>query len=123
MHSCRSDLLLATRFRKATRIAETRVVSAHTESQMEGIEKMTRLYFQKVILTLFVGIVALLLIGVWEIGAQEGALTTLSRCVIDASGHPIAGITVAIVPVQDGRGAWFPINVGLTQQRFISREV
>lgn len=71
---------------------------------------MTRLYFGKRILTFFVGIVVLLLTSAWESGAQNDALTTLSGRVIDAAGQPIAGLTVAIVPVQDGHGAWFPIE-------------
>ena len=70
---------------------------------------MTRLYFEKKILTFFVGIVVLLLTGAWEISAQNDALTTLSGRVIDAAGQAIAGLTVAIVPVEDGHGAWFPI--------------
>ena len=71
---------------------------------------MTRLYFGKRILTFFVGIVVLFLASAWESGAQNDALTTLSGRVIDAAGQPIAGLTVAIVPVQDGHGAWFPIE-------------
>lgn len=72
---------------------------------------MTRLYFEKKILTFFVGIVVLLLTGAWEISAQNDALTTLSGRVIDAAGQPIAGLTVVLVPVEDGNGAWFPIQV------------
>lgn len=71
---------------------------------------MTRLYFGKRILTFFVGIVVLLLTGAWESGAQNDALTTLSGRVIDTAGQPIAGLTVVLVPVQDGHGAWFPIE-------------
>ena len=71
---------------------------------------MTCLYFGKRILTFFIGIVALFLLSASEGGAQNGALTTLSGRVIDAAGQPIAGLTVAIVPVQDGHGAWFPIE-------------
>ena len=71
---------------------------------------MTRLYFGKKILTFFVGIVVLLLTGAWGISVQNDALITLSGRVIDAAGQPIAGLTVAIVPVQDGHGAWFPIG-------------
>lgn len=72
---------------------------------------MTRLYFEKKILTFFVGIVVLLLTGAWEIRAQNDALTTLSGRVIDAAGQTIAGLTVVLVPVEDGNGAWFPIQV------------
>ena len=71
---------------------------------------MTRLYFGKKILTLFLGAVVLFLTSAWESGAQNDALTTLSGRVIDAAGQPIAGLTVVIVPVQDGHGAWFPIE-------------
>ena len=71
---------------------------------------MTHLYFGKKILTFFIGIVALFLLSASESGAQNDALTTLSGRVIDRTGQPIAGLTVAIVPVQDGHGAWFPIE-------------
>ena len=72
---------------------------------------MTRLYFGKRILTFLVGIVVLLLTSAWESSAQNDALTTLSGRVIDAAGQPIAGLTVVLVPVEDGNGAWFPIEV------------
>ena len=72
---------------------------------------MTCLYFGKRILTFFIGIVALFLLSASEGGAQNGALTTLSGRVIDAAGQPIAGLTVVLVPVEDGNGAWFPIEV------------
>ena len=71
---------------------------------------MTRLYFGKRILTFFIRIVALFLLSTSESGAQNDALTTLSGRVIDETGQPIAGLTVVIVPVQDGHGAWFPIK-------------
>ena len=71
---------------------------------------MTRLYFGKRILTFFIGIVAFFLLSASESGAQNDALTTLSGRVIDETGQPIAGLTVVIVPVQDGHGAWFPIE-------------
>lgn len=72
---------------------------------------MTSLYFRKATLIFWVGIVALLLGLTREIPSQEGVLTKFSGRVIDAAGQPIAGFTVAIVPVQDGHGAWFPIEV------------
>lgn len=97
------------RFRKATKIAGTRIVSAYGGRRVEG-EKMTCLYFRMKTIVFLLGIVVLLLTGAWESGAQNDALTTLSGRVIDAAGQPIAGLTVAIVPVQDGRGAWFPIE-------------
>ena len=71
---------------------------------------MTQLYFGKRILTFFIGIVALSLLSASESSAQEDALTTFTGRVIDEAGQPIAGLTVAIVPVQDGHGAWFPIE-------------
>ena len=58
-----------------------------------------------------IGIAVGLFTVIWSSGAQEGALTTFSGRVIDETGNPIAGLTVAIVPVEDGNGAWFPIQV------------
>ena len=72
---------------------------------------MARSYFRKKILTFFIGVVVLFLLGVLESRAQEGVLTTFSGRVVDEAGHPIAGLTVVLVPVQDGHGAWFPIEV------------
>lgn len=72
---------------------------------------MTRLYFRKIILTFFIGIMTLLLVETWAIRAQGGAVTKFSGRVIDEAGHPITELTIALVPVQDGRGAWFPIEV------------
>ena len=72
---------------------------------------MTHLYFRREIFTLFIGVVALFLLGVLESSAQEGVLTTFTGRVVDRAGHPIAGLTVVLVPVQDGHGAWFPIEV------------
>ena len=72
---------------------------------------MTHLYFGKKILTFFLGIVAFLLTGVWAMSVQEDTLTNLSGRVVDEAGHPIAGLTIVLVPVQDGHGAWFPIEV------------
>ena len=69
---------------------------------------MTRLYFGKRILTFFVGIVALFLLSASESNAQENALTTFAGRVIDKDGNPIVGRAVAIIPVEDGNGAWFP---------------
>ena len=57
-----------------------------------------------------IGIAVGLFTVIWSSDAQEGALTTFSGRVIDETGDPIAGLTVAIVPVQDGHGAWFPIE-------------
>ena len=71
---------------------------------------MKRLYFRREIFTLLIGIVALFLLGVLEGDTQEGALTTFTGRVVDGAGHPIAGRTVVLVPVEDTRGAWFPIE-------------
>ena len=72
---------------------------------------MAHLCFRRRVFTVFIGIVALLLVGVWESGAQKGALTTFTGRVVDGAGHPIAGLTVVLVPVADGHGAWFPIEL------------
>ena len=58
--------------------------------------------------TVCIGIVVLLSVVIWNGNAQEGVLTTFSGRVIDEIGNPITGLTVAIVPVEDGNGAWFP---------------
>ena len=54
----------------------------------------------------FIGSIALLFLM-----PLQSAATTFSGRVIDEAGHPIAGLTIVLVPVQDGRGAWFPIEV------------
>lgn len=72
---------------------------------------MARLYFRRGIFTLFIGVVALFLLGALGGGAQEEVLTTFTGRVVDEAGHPIAGLTIAFVPVQDGHGAWFPVEV------------
>ncbi len=72
---------------------------------------MAHLCFRRRVFTVFIGIVALLLVGVWESGAQDNALTAFSGRVVDGVGHPIAGLTVVLVPVADGHGAWFPIEL------------
>ena len=72
---------------------------------------MARLYFSREIFTLFIGIVALFLLSALESSAQEGALTTFTGRVVDKAGHSIAGLTIVLVPVQDGHGAWFPVEV------------
>ena len=40
--------------------------------------------------------------------AQEAETETFSGRVIDKGGNPIVGRAVAIIPVEDGNGAWFP---------------
>ena len=72
---------------------------------------MAHLCFRRRVFTVFIGIIALLLVGVWESGAQDNALTAFSGRVVDGAGHPIAGLTVVLVPVADGHGAWFPIEL------------
>ena len=72
---------------------------------------MAYLCFRMKTIVFLLGIVVFLLVGAWESSAQESALTTLTGRAIDEAGQPIAGLTVAIVPVQDGYGAWFPIEV------------
>jgi hypothetical protein len=57
-------------------------------------------------LVTFIGSIALLFLM-----PLQSAATTFSGRVIDEAGHPIAGLTIVLVPVQDGRGAWFPIEV------------
>ena len=74
------------------------------------MKAMKRLYFRREIFTLLIGIVALFLLGALESGAQEEVLTTFSGRVVDGAGHPIAGRMVVLVPVEDGHGAWFPIE-------------
>ena len=58
------------------------------------------------LLVVFIGSIALLFLM-----PLQSAATTFSGRVIDEAGHPIAGITIVLVPVQDGNGAWFPIEV------------
>ena len=54
----------------------------------------------------FIGSIALLFLM-----PLQSAATTFSGRVIDRAGHPITGFTIALIPVQDGNGAWFPIEV------------
>ena len=59
-------------------------------------------------LTLFIGIAGLLLAICADGTAQETSL--FSGRVVDESGEPVVGVTVALMPVVDGNGAWFPIG-------------
>ena len=68
------------------------------------------MYFKRKVFALLIGIVAFFLLGTLGSIAQEGALTTFTGRVVDEVGHPIAGLTIVLVPVQDGHGAWFPIE-------------
>ncbi len=72
---------------------------------------MGRSCFRRHTFTVCIGIVVLLSVVIWNSNAQEGVLTTFSGRVIDEIGNPITGLTIAIVPVEDGNGAWFPIQV------------
>ena len=72
---------------------------------------MACLCFRRKVFVFFIGIIALFLAGVSRSDAQKGALTTFTGRVVDGAGHPIAGLTVVLVPVADGHGAWFPIVV------------
>ncbi len=72
---------------------------------------MAHLCFRRKVFTVFIGIIALFLAGASRSDAQKGALTTFTGRVIDGAGHPIAGLTVVLMPVADGDGAWFPIEV------------
>lgn len=57
---------------------------------------------------MFSGIVCLLLAICSVSSAQETPL--FSGRVIDEEGIPVAGVTVTFMPVEDGNGAWFPIQ-------------
>ena len=70
---------------------------------------MIHLCFGEKTVAFLIGIAVGLFTVVWSSSAQEGMLTTFSGRVIDETGDPIAGCVVAIVPVFDGNGAWFPI--------------
>ena len=72
---------------------------------------MAYLCFRMKTIVFLLGIVALFFLGALESSAQEGTLTTLTGRAIDEAGQPITGLTVVLVPVQDGSGAWFPIQV------------
>ena len=56
---------------------------------------------------MFIGIVCLLLAICSVSSAQETSL--FSGRVVDEAGEPVVDITVALMPVEDGRGAWFPV--------------
>ena len=76
---------------------------------------MAHLCFRRKVFVFFIGIIALFLTGASRSDAQKGALTTFTGRVVDGAGHPIAGLTVVLVPVADGHGAWFPIEVNERQ--------
>ena len=72
---------------------------------------MIHLDFGRKTLAFFVGIVILSLTVFGKSSAQDGIPTTFSGHLIDTAGNPITGRTVAIIPVEDGNGAWFPTEV------------
>ena len=72
---------------------------------------MGYLDFGRKTLAFFGGIVVLFLTVFLKSSAQEGVPTVFSGHLIDTAGNPIAGRTVAIIPVEDGNGAWFPAEV------------
>ena len=72
---------------------------------------MIRSCFRSQTTTLLVGIVVFCLTVVSGSSAQVGVPTTFSGRLIDKGGNPIVGRAVAIIPVEDGNGAWFPIEV------------
>ena len=53
------------------------------------------------VISLFIGLVSRSI-------AQEAETGTFSGRVVDVEGNPIVGRAVAIIPVEDGNGAWFP---------------
>ena len=59
-------------------------------------------------LAILIGIVGLYLALCSDSPAQETSL--FSGRVIDEEGIPVAGVTVTLMPVEDGNGAWFPIQ-------------
>ncbi|MCG9130330.1 hypothetical protein J5I95_01475 [Candidatus Poribacteria bacterium] len=72
---------------------------------------MIRSCFRRQAAALLVGIAVFCLTVVWRSSAQPGVPTTFSGRVIDKGGNPIVGRAVAIIPVEDGNGAWFPTEV------------
>ncbi len=70
---------------------------------------MTRSCLRNRTFALFGGILVLLFAGTLESDTQDRALTTFSGQVVDEAGNPIAGLTIGLVSVFDGNGAWFPV--------------
>ena len=71
---------------------------------------MARSSFKRQTFAFCIGVVVFFFSVIWRSNAQEGALTTFSGRVVDETGEPAAGIKIAIIPVVDGNGAWFPIR-------------
>lgn len=59
---------------------------------------------------LFVASITFCLIAPLRSHGQDRALTTFSGRAVDEAGNPVTGLAVAIVPVEDGNGAWFPVH-------------
>lgn len=71
---------------------------------------MGRLCLKKKSAVLFIGGIVFLLAVAWQSDGQDRALTTFSGQVVDEVGNPVEGLIIAIVPVEDGNGAWFPAH-------------
>ena len=61
-------------------------------------------------LALLIGSVVFLFAATWDSDAQDRMLTTFSGRAVDEAGNPVTGLTIAIFPVEDGNGAWFPVH-------------
>ena len=70
---------------------------------------MNRLTF-RTSLTFLAGMLVCLLIVSHDGIAQDAASLFAGR-VIDEGGEPMGGVTVALMPVEDGPGAWFPMPI------------
>ena len=69
---------------------------------------MNRSYFKT--LAFLIGSIALLRVDAWQSEAQDHRLTTFSGRAVDEGGNPVERLAIAIVPVEDGNGAWFPVR-------------
>ena len=58
---------------------------------------------------LFVASITFCLIVPLRSHGQDRALTTFSGRVVDEAGNPVEGLTIGLVSVFDGNGAWFPV--------------
>ena len=70
---------------------------------------MNRLTF-RTSLTFLTGMLVCLLIVSHDGIAQDAASLFAGR-VTDEGGEPMGGVTVALMPVEDGPGAWFPVPI------------
>ena len=69
---------------------------------------MNRFYFKS--FALLVTSIALFLMASIESDTQDRTLTTFSGWVVDEAGNPVTGLTISLVSVFDGNGAWFPVH-------------